>query len=246
IDGGLSVARTTDQRVPIAETGGFEGDVLLTALKSNPTFPIYNPDGTYYQASTDTRNAVAMINLTNDETMTDRVLANIGVSFKFIEGLTYKLNVSVDHSNSTRKVTQGDELTYLVNEGTADIANIELTSRLIENYITYDTKFGDHHNLNVLLGHSFQTFQNLGYNLSVNNFTVQNVDYLSNLGFGDFNEANVGSSRLENELQSFFGRINYSFMGKYLLTATMRADGSTKFGKTTNMVISHLLVLPGD
>jgi len=231
IDGGLSVARTTDQRVPISETGGFEGDVLLTALRTNPTFPIFNPDGTYYQASSTTRNAVAMIDLTDDKTQTDRVLANMGVTFKIIEGLTYKLNLSVDHTNATRKVTQEEELSYLVNEGTADIVNVELTSRLIENYFTYDTKFGEDHSFNVLLGHSFQTFQNLGYNLRVNNFTVQNVNYLSNLGFGDFNQANVGSSRVENELQSFFGRINYGFQGKYLLTATVRADGSTKFGE---------------
>ncbi|MDF1546899.1 MAG: TonB-dependent receptor [Bacteroidales bacterium] len=231
IDGGLSVSRTKDQRVPIAETGGFEGDVLLTALKSNPTFPIYNPDGTYFQASATTRNAVAMINLTNDNTQTDRVLGDIGVTFKIIEGLSYKLNLSVDHSNATRKVTQGDELTYLTNLGTADIANIELTSRLIENYLTYDTKFGTDQSLNVLIGHSYQTFQNLGYNLSVNNFTVKDVDYLANLGYGNFNEANVGSSKDESELQSFFTRLNYSFMGKYLLTATMRVDGSTKFGE---------------
>jgi len=230
LDGNISVARTTDKRVPITETAGFEGDVLLSALKSNPTYPIFNQDGTYFQASTSNRNAVAMINLTDDKTQTDRVLAKLGLTVKIIKGLSYKFNLSIDHSNATRKVTQGDELSYMTNNGTADIANVELTSKLIENYITYDTIIGSNHTLNILLGHSFQTFQNLSYNLQANNFTVQNVDYLSNLGFGDFNQANVGSSRVENELQSFFGRINYGFLGKYLLTATVRADGSTRFG----------------
>lgn len=231
LDGGLSVTRTNDFRVPIAETGGFEGDVLLTAIKSNPTFPIKNANGTYYQASESTRNAVAMINLTDDKTQTDRILANLGTTLNIIDGLTYKFNYSVDHSNATRRVTQGSELSYLENNGTADISNVELSSKLIENFITFDTKFGNAHKLNLLVGHSYQTFKNLGYNLQVNNFTVQDLSYLSNLGFGDFNRANVGSSHIENELQSFFGRVNYNLFEKYLLTATIRADGSTKFGK---------------
>ncbi|NJO89406.1 MAG: SusC/RagA family TonB-linked outer membrane protein [Chloroflexia bacterium] len=231
LTGNLTVARTIDKRVPITETAGFEGDVLLSALKSNPTFPIFNDDGTYLQASTSNRNAVAMINLTDDKTQTDRVLAKVGIKVMIVKGLSYKLNLSIDHSNATRKVTQDAELSYMTNNGTADIANVELTSRLIENYITYDTLVRNNHNLNVLLGHSFQTFQHLSYNLQTSNFTIQNVDYLSNLGFGDFNQSNVGSSRVENELQSFFGRVNYGYLGKYLLTATVRADGSTRFGE---------------
>ncbi|MDF1546900.1 MAG: TonB-dependent receptor [Bacteroidales bacterium] len=230
VDENLSVARTIDKRVPISETAGFEGDVLLSALKSNPTYPIFNQDGTYFQASTSNRNAVAMINLTDDKAQTDRILAKLGLNLEIFKGLSYKVNLSIDHSNATRKVTQDAELSYMTNNGTADIANVELTSKLIENYITYNSSLGNNHNLNVLLGHSFQTFQNLGYNLQVNNFTIQNVNYLSNLGYGDFNQANVGSSRVENELQSFFCRINYGLFRKYFVTATIRADGSTRFG----------------
>lgn len=61
----------------LESAGGFEGDVLLSALKVNPTYPVYNEDGSYFQKSKDVRNPVAMIKLTDDKTQTDRVLANL-------------------------------------------------------------------------------------------------------------------------------------------------------------------------
>jgi len=226
----LAVARTDDARVPIGETGGYEGDVLISALRGNPTFPVYNADGTYLQYSPTYRNPVAMINLTNDHTFTDRVLGNINASYQIIKGLTYKLNLGVDHSSATRKVSENEQLTYLVNGGQISIANIDLTNILMENYLTYNKQLNKDNHITVLLGQSYQRFDNTEFNLSENGFHKLGVDYLSNLGWGDYNSANVGSDRSENEIQSFYGRINYSFKNRYLLTATMRADGSTKFG----------------
>ena len=73
----LIASHVEDYRSPISETGGFEGDLILTALKLNPTYPIYNPDGSYYQHTKDQRNPVAMLNLVDDITQTDRILANM-------------------------------------------------------------------------------------------------------------------------------------------------------------------------
>jgi len=134
----LAVARTDDARAPIGSTGGYEGDVLISALKSNPTFPVYNPDGTYFQYSPTYRNPVAMINLTNDHTYTDHILGNLSASYQIIKGLTYKINLGVDHTNATRKVSENAQLTYLVNGGQASISNVELNNILMENYLTYD------------------------------------------------------------------------------------------------------------
>ena len=227
----LAVARTEDSRTAIGETGGYEGDVLISALRQNPTFPVFNSDGTYLQYSPTYRNPVAMLNLTNDHTYTDRVLGNIGASFKIIKGLTYKLNLGIDHTNATRKVSENDQLTYLVNGGQASISNIELTNVLMENYLTYDKQLNKDNHFTILLGQSYQKFDNTGYNLSVNGFHVIGVNYIDNLGYGDKDKASVGSFKSENELQSFYARLNYAYKDKYLLTATWRADGSTKFGK---------------
>lgn len=231
LEASITASRTNDRRVPIGESGGFEGDVLLSALKVNPTLPIYNEDGSYYQYSKDVRNPLAMINLTNDRTQTDRLLANISGTLEIWKDLKYKMNVAFDEMKATRKVTQDKELIYLTDNGTADINNVEGSSFLIENYLTYNFNVGSKHRFNLLAGHSYQNFHNYRYGISVNGFEVDDIDYLYDLAFGK-NKQIVGTSNVTvNELQSFFGRVNYNLMEKYLLTVNFRADGSTKFGE---------------
>lgn len=230
IEANLTAARTKDQRVPIGETGGFEGDVILSALKINPTLPIYNPDGSYYQMSKDVRNPLAMINLTNDVNQNDRILGNITASLDLIKGLKYKINLATDHSNASRKVMQHHSLIYLSNKGTVDISNVEQNSNLMENFLTYDFNLGDQHKFNALAGHSYQQFKAQSYKLSEEGFTIDDFDYINDLSLGNSKQVSASSSIIKNALQSFFGRLNYNFKEKYLLTATMRADGSTKFG----------------
>lgn len=231
LEANLTTARTNDQRVPIGETGGYEGDVLLSALKVNPTFPVYNTDGSFYQYSKDVRNPVAMIELTNDKTQTDRILGNISATLNLFKGFSYKVNVGVSNSKATRKVTQNKQLIYLTNYGTANVNDVTMNSSLIENFITYDFNAGKSSKLNVLAGHSYQKFNNYVHTLSVDGFTVEGIDYLNELSFGNYTRAIVSSDISENALQSFFGRVNYDLADKYLFTATLRADGSTKFGE---------------
>ncbi|HJD92920.1 TonB-dependent receptor [Bacteroides coprosuis] len=226
-----TIARTDDQRVPIGETGGHEGDVILSSLKLNPTFPVYGEDGKFFQSSSDERNPVAMIQLTNDKNRTDRVLSNLTTTFKIIEGLNYKINLAIDHSKTERKVTQHKDLIYLTDGGTVDINNLSFTSKLMENFITYDFKIGNAHRFNLLGGHSYQHFKMYSHGFSEKGFKNDEVDYLNNLQMGDFTNAEVRSNITVNELQSFYTRINYNLLDKYALTATVRADGSTKFGK---------------
>jgi hypothetical protein len=134
----------------------YEGDLLLSALKLNPTFPVYNSDGTYYQKSKDVRNPVAMLNLTNDKTQTDRILANVTGTLTILKDLKYKMNVALDQTKATRKVTQDRSLIYLTDNGTADINNVEAGNFLIENYLTYNFNLAKKHSFNLLGGHSYQ------------------------------------------------------------------------------------------
>lgn len=230
IEASLMAARNTDQRVPIGQSGGFEGDVLLSALKLNPTLPVYNADGTYLQKSKDVRNPVAMINLTNDKTETDRILGNITGTLSILKDLNYKLNVAVDQTKATRKVTQDKSLIYMTDNGTADINNIEAGNYLIENYMTYNFNLARKHSFNVLAGHSYQRFRNYNYGLAETGFTTDNIEYINDLELGKYKQVTANSGIVINELQSFFGRVNYNLVDKYLVTVNFRADGSTKFG----------------
>ena len=228
----LMASQQEDTRMPISEASGsgYEGDLIITALKSNPTFPIYNADGTYFQYTTAQRNPVAMMNLVDDRTNTLRVVANISAEYEIIKGLKYKLNIGLDKANAERRVNQDNQLTYLANHGQANINGLTATNKLIENYVTYATKFGTDHSFNFLLGHSYQNFSGNTNNLYVYGFTVQGIKYTDNLGYGNFSSSVSSSSAYERELQSFFGRVNYALRDRYLMTFTVRRDGSSKFG----------------
>lgn len=232
LTGSLMASQQEDSRLPISEASGsgYEGDLIITALKSNPTFPIRNADGTYYQHTTDQRNPVAMMNLVDDKVNTLRVVANVSAEYEIIKGLKYKLNIGLDRTNAERRVNQDQQLSYLSNKGQANINGIIANNKLIENYITYATQIGKDHSFNFLLGHSYQNFNGTSSNIFVNGFTVQGIKYTDNLGYGNFSASVSSSAAYERELQSFFGRVNYSLMDKYLLTFTMRRDGSSKFG----------------
>lgn len=227
---GLTAARVNDQRAPLGESGGVEGDLLLSALKLNPTYPVFNEDGTYYQLSDQVRNPVAMIDLTNDNTQTDRVLANLSGTLDLVKGLKYKVNLSTDQTKATRKVTQDAELSYMSDLGTATISNVELSSNMVENYLMYKLSLNGKHNFDFLAGHSYQKFRIYSYSMGVSGFASSDIDNLNDLSLGKSSQATVSSDITVNELQSFFGRVNYNLMEKYLFTVNFRADGSTKFG----------------
>lgn len=233
LSGTLIASHIKDNRAPIteAEGSGFEGDLILSALQLNPTFPVYNEDGTYYQHSTEKRNPVAMLNLVDDVTETDHILSNLSAEYKIFDNLTYKINIGLDRTVAERRVNQNKELSYLANQGEADINSVSASNLLIENYITYLKDFGEDHSFNFLLGQAYQSFKGTTSQINVNGFEVEDIKYTDNLGYGNFSQAEVNSSAYKRELQSFFGRVNYNLKDKYLITLTGRADGSSKFGE---------------
>lgn len=231
LEGSLTASRVKQRRAPLGESGGYEGDLLFSALKNNPTLPIYDKDGHYYQYAPSVRNPLAMLNLIDDMTYTDRILATATATVDLYEGLKYKFNVAYDRMNTSRRVTQDKELTFLSNKGEAYINNVEAKNILIENNLTYDKTFNKIHRLNVLLGHSYQKYHDYWYNFKEKGFDVDDINYLYNLSFGNNSQVIGTSDVLEHELQSFYGRVNYNLMEKYLFTATARYDGSTRFGE---------------
>lgn len=231
LEGSITDSRVLQNRAPLGESGGYEGDLLLSALKLNPTFPIHNEDGSYYQHSAVVRNPIAMLNLTEDETQTDRMLANIAATVEIIKGLQYKFSYALDRMKTSRRVTQNQELTYLPSGGEVYISNVESRNFLFENYFTYDFKVHKIHSFNLLAGHSYQKYHDYWYSMGEKGFNVKDVNYLYDFKYGNYNNIIGNSDLLEHELQSFYGRVNYNLMEKYLLTANFRWDGSTRFGE---------------
>lgn len=226
IDYNLTASYTENLRPVITGT-------ISDMLNLNPTIPAYT-DGKPTLLNTNNLNPLKRNDLYSDDAANNRILATISPSFEIFDGLTYKLNLGVDYSTTNRYV-QYKPYTEVVNEsniskGTLDELISSNTNSLVENTVTYNWN-NHNHNFTALAGHSYQTFLDEYRGTSYQGFADNNIDprYQDHNSTSEF-PTTVNTSATRNELQSFFGRLNYTYADKYLFTATFRADGSSKFG----------------
>ena len=208
------------------DTRGIVGNMLTM----NPTDAVYVTGEPNVNLSNNVLNPLINQRIYSDETNNNRILANIAPSYEFIKGLTYKFNLGVDYSMSERDIQQTP---YALNadkeKGTLNNINTTNNNVLYENTLTYNFSVKAH-NFTVLAGQSYQKIQVNQKNYNFEGFADNGIDPKNQLETIVLSTGH-NSSAVENELQSFFGRLNYGYDNKYLLTATMRADGSSKFGK---------------
>lgn len=227
----LTASQTTDDGVPTSDDGGSNGQLIVHTLMANPTRSVFDANGNYTNFNMNAHyNPAYLLSIYEDQTRTLRVLGNLETSFRIIDGLEYKLNLGIDRSTSERNTTIYPNLTDLNPKGKYVQNNLDSKNSLIEHYLTY-SKTLDKHKFEVLGGFSYQKFERSGTSFSIDGVSAQGagVKPSINPGFTGTQSGTTGYAQ-ENELQSYFGRVNYSFDNKYLLTASMRADGSTRFG----------------
>lgn len=233
IDINMITSHVEDQYAPITNDAGYEGSLLSNALAWNPTDELYKSDGSYNQLYLDLVNPLAMLDMVNDNAKTLRVLTNLSASYKITPELTYKLNLGLDHSNSTRSTSVLASLfrANIWERGRASISDLNSNSKLMEHTLDFNKVFSDIFRFNGMLGYSYQETKRWGKSITGQDFTYDEVDYIYQLQAMSQETRGV-SSYFDpvNELQSFFGRVNFSLYDKFLVTATMRADGSSKFG----------------
>lgn len=223
MDYNLTGARTENYRPD-------NGSLVTSMLQLNPTIPAYtNGEPTLLD---DMMNPLVRNELYSDVAINNRILANISPTIELFKGFTYKLNLGVDFSTTNRDIQmkpyallEGSEL------GSLNSSTTRNSNQLVENILTYKFESGLHEGT-ILGGHSYQkTFvQQQAFNLT--GFADNDVDpiYQDQTSTQE-QPTTVSSYAIENELQSFFGRLNYGYDGRYLATATLRADGSSKFGE---------------
>jgi len=228
----LTASETVDNGVPTSDDGGSNGQLIVHTLMANPTRPVFAEDGQYSNFNMNAHyNPAYLLSIYEDETRTLRVLGNLETSFRIVKGLEYKLNLGIDRSIAERNTTIYPNITDLNPTGRYVQNNMESKSSLIEHYLTYELT-ASRHKLDFLAGFSYQKFERSGTTFSLDAIANQGtVSPGNNPGFKG-TQSGVAGFAQENELQSYFGRANYSFDGKYLLTASLRADGSTRFGES--------------
>jgi len=204
------------------------------AVKYNPLKPVYNDDGSYYRWESNgapntmaSLNPVAMLYEQNKDSYVRRFVGNaqFDYKFKFIDGLRANLNLGLDFSTTSgwNVTDKGSEISYhnKVENGTGLWEKYTQTRRdqTLEFYLAYAK---DLKNINsrfdILAGYSWQHF----YNKTTD-------QKFANDGSDTEYPVSKPLFKTESYLISFYGRLNYTFMDRYLLTFTLRDDGTSRF-----------------
>lgn len=210
--------------------------LVWSAIRFNPAIPVRNSDGSWGSSQADNQlgdinNPVATASETDAYKTNDRILANAYVEVDIVKGLKFRANYGYDHSS-------GDSYNFNIampgQTRGPSISNVDRrfeknTTLLEEYFLTYNALFNDVHSLTLTGGYSAQAY-------SGNYFTASRSGYADTshdqrvLDLGNLSSSsNTGANNKNSGLQSYFVRANYAFEGKYLFTATFRADASSKF-----------------
>lgn len=230
VDGRLNIDFNLNSTIEQGENAQM-GTLVSEMLDFNPTYPARDENGNPVKYP-DLTNPLIHANLYKDFSESRRLIFNIAPSFEIIDGLVYKLNFGYENRSSdsdNQSMPNADPF----EEGRLQQNYWNGSNTLIENYLTYTYEEGDH-NFTLLGGYSYQKIYDRYRSWNIDIFADNGIEPRYNPGLGQkltlVDNHPSGWAQI-NELQSFFGRANYSYKGKYMVTATVRADGSSKFGE---------------
>ena len=208
--------------------------VLSAALADAPSIPVRDEFGNYsnvrpYGFSPEgVENAVALALERKQETQSNHLNLNLFTDGNITKDLRFYSGIGIEHE-SIRGDMYSPSILLVSQIGSASISYTEFTDLVNENTLTYSKNFGGNHELTVLGGLTAQvntaqsvTASSTGYLTDMlENYSLQSGSYIGT--------PESGYSKWT--LLSYLGRINYSYKGKYLLTSSIRADGSSRFGE---------------
>lgn len=218
---------------------------LAQSLKMNPTYPVRNPDGSWYQRP-DIQyglqwNPVASMFTNTNNSKESRLMGNVKLDYEIFDGLTASVSYSLIKNSYLSGSFSSREDFFQMQEGVggqASRSQDHTTGNILETTLSYDESFGDH-NVNLLAGYSYDNRFSEGFSAGNNSFSTDAFLYY-NLGAGaalnnlspNFNRSGVfvGSYGNERTLLAGFGRIIYDYQKKYLLNLSLRREGASVLG----------------
>ncbi|KGO88250.1 collagen-binding protein [Flavobacterium rivuli WB 3.3-2 = DSM 21788] len=237
----FSILGRENKYTSTADGGSFNGDAYWQALRRNPTDPIYNPDGTYYQnpQKLDYRNPLVLLNEADGNVKTSEVRYNSVLTYNPIKDLTLNALFSYVKENRATgysETLQHSSATIYGFPGYSSISGYNRMEKQTELTAKYD-KTIEKNKFSILGGYSYIEKDRETSNM--NNYRFQD-DYFGgwhNIGSGYALKdglATMNSSKNHENLISFFGRVNYAFDDKYLLMASLRHEGANQLYGTNN------------
>jgi len=208
--------------------------VILQALRQSPDVQAVNPDGTFGGNDPNIYGAYGVNPFALAKILTDfrsryNVIGNAYAEIQFTKDLSLRNEVSGNFDFLTESYfnptyTMG-AYSHNTNTGTYTSGQNVYTS--ITNYLTYNHTFKSKYALNTVIGHEAQLITNSNVSATRTNFASNNVQTISS---GDPTTATNSASKDAAALEAYFARVNFTYNDRYLLTGTVRRDGSSKFG----------------
>ena len=224
--------------------------IFKNAIEANPTTPLMNPNNPsqYYNFYGQMAGSNPVESQLLEENKSDDKVLDMDGTLKLNILPLFLKDGHGDHNLSTQIMFADHQYSYhyktftpststaCINggyDGYASQSYQKGRSYVTEWLTNYMGRFADKHNLKAMFGYSYQYSQYSGFNAENRDFPNDGLG-ADNLGSGDYAslKGNVcmGSYKYDSKLISFFGRLSYDFDGKYLVTASLRREGSSKFG----------------
>ncbi len=217
--------------------------VIGNALSLTPDIPVKNNDGTWGGITNTSgwvqpvANPVAMALINKNMNYRYQLFGNVYAEVKFTKDLSLRNEVSGNFDFSSNEGFQ-PQTTFgkytTPNPTSSSYSSGKNIYTVVRNYLTYNHSLGKN-NLNILLGHENNLTKSASVFASRSDFPSNNVQSISS---GDPSTAKNGGSYGDGASESYFGRINFSWLDKYLFTANVRDDGSDKFPANDRWVVT--------
>ena len=240
INFGLIAGHTTEHMGLVSNTAGAGGNLISYALNWNPTAS-FTTGSLYSKAINSVPNPLEIIEGYSDIADVNVFLGNISASLRIIKGLDYKFLYAINHGTGKRLTNLGgwiDGIQNVSGIGVAAISDAFLTSQTFTHTLTYNTNLTQNLSFEALAGYEYwkTNYGNSSIFGSQFNTNLDQQNKIPILYTSFFQNAKTQTPLVtfvdpKTEIQSYFGRVNFNLSSKYYLTATVRADGSSKFGK---------------
>jgi TonB-linked SusC/RagA family outer membrane protein len=215
------------------------GSVLFNALNMAPTLDVLDENGDFTLAEglgNEVINPVAQIANTYNDTQVDKISGVLGLNYEFLEHFSAETRFQFNYSEVAGKVFSpevfyGSGKVFNVTRNNVNEFQNIFRDYTWDTFVTYNNQFGDDHNLTVLLGMSvFQATGRFsgatGFDLPSNSYEDASLENAEEVVDNYINGGDIYDTRL----LSYFTRVQYDYKGRYLFSALIRRDGSTRFG----------------
>lgn len=226
---------TVGENLSISKTKEVQADIINSALQALPIIPVHTVDGKGWggpvSGMNDRQNPVRVLE-DNKQNGYDfmRLFGNFFADVKIFKGLTFRSNVGIDYNNYTSRNWQKKYVSGYLHNDVNRVTNTQTHTikTTWTNSLNYKLE-AKNHRLDIFGGTEYYVENTNSFNTSREGYVLEDPDYMYlDAGTGIKDNSGYGA---KNVLVSYIGRANYSYLDKYLLSGTIRYDGSSRFGK---------------